>query len=62
MSINKRFVDKETILIATTSLTRLLNADALIVKDEWSQAFITEYTKLITKLNKKYHGTDGLDA
>ena len=53
MGFNKRYVSKETIENVLKDLTRILNSDALIVQDEWSQKFIDGYQKLLQKLDKE---------
>lgn len=62
MGFNKRFVDKQTIISAlveggSSSLVKVLNADALIC-DEWASIFLEDYSsntkdflKARTKLN-----------
>lgn len=52
MGFHKRYVSKKTLQVALTDLNRLLNADALIIEDEWSSKFIEEYQKLVKKLDK----------
>jgi hypothetical protein len=52
MGFNKRFIAKENLELALVDLNRLLAADALIIKDEWSSKFIEAYQKLIADLNK----------
>jgi len=52
MGFNKRYVSKETLELALHDLNRLLKADALIVKDEWSDKFIEGYQQLIKTLSE----------
>lgn len=50
MGFDKRFVNKEIIEIKLKELEALLNADALIIQDEWSENFIIGYDTLKKEL------------
>ena len=53
MGFNKKYVSKESLDLALQNLNQILNADALIIQDEWSTKFIAGYQELIKNLNNK---------
>lgn len=53
MGFDKSFVSKETIELALQDLNNILNSDAVIIRDQWSEKFIEGYQKLLKKLDKE---------